>query len=366
VPLNRLRAIERLGTVMLGALLLATTACQPSDGPTTPSGQPSGPRPDTIPAAGSPLRVNLAFCDALTEFPTGRLCAVQPSRTQPSIRDFASGSRDTPGPGYGYHVIGVPADWNRLKGVWLHFSGAFGSPYQPGGRSAGEFVSAVWMQEVVRQGYLVIGIAYANPVSVNGDLCGPTTPGIAVDNCAGDVRREILEGVDHSRVVSVSRDDGVYNRLDRLLAYLTARGLTLPSYAQSGAVNWSQIHVSGHSQGAGHAYYLAKQVGVRSACFLGGPYDFADRVNPGTVPIADWYTVPGSRTAPANMGAFVVTTDDSYATFVLTYDLIGLIKNTTWFEAGGTHVNAAGAPIDGHAASVAAPALESGRAQACF
>lgn len=352
--------------MLLSALLVTAAACQSTDAPTTPSDPPSGLNPDSVPTAGTPLRVNLAFCDALSEFPAGRLCAVRPSKTQSSIRDFATSNQATPGPGFGFHVIGVPADWNRIRGVWLHFSGAFGSPYQPGGLSAGQFTSSVWMQEVVRQGYLVVGIAYANRQSVNGDLCGPTAPGIAVDNCAGDVRREILEGVDHSRLVEVGMQDGVYNRLDRLLAYLTAQGLTLPSQFRSGAVNWSQVHVSGHSQGAGHAYYLAKNIGVRSACFLGGPYDFGDRVNPGSVPIADWYTVPGTRTAPADMGAFVVTTDDAYATFVLTYDLIGLVKNTTWFEAGGSHVNAAGAPIDGHAASVAAPALESGRARACF
>jgi len=310
--------------------------------------------------------VNLAFCDALTELTAGRLCAIQPSKTHSAIRDFASGERATPGPGFGYHVIAVPEDWIRIKGVWLHFGGAFGSPYQPGGRSADEFTAQVWMQEVVQQGFLVVGMAYANSTSINADMCGPSTAGFAVDNCAGDVRREVIEGVDYSRVIDVARADGVYNRLDRLLAYLASRGLNMPSYFRSGAIDWSQVHLSGHSQGAGHAYYLAKTVGVQSACFLGGPYDFEDRINPGATPIADWYSVPGTKTAAANMGAYVVTTDASYATFVLTYDFIGLRKNVTWFEATGNHVNAAGVPIDGHAASVGAPALARERANACF
>lgn len=172
------------------------------------------------------------------------------------------------------------------------------------------------MSEIVKEGYLVVGIAYNNPFAINNEVCGPTSDGINVDNCAGDARLEILEGINHSTEVDVNLSNGVYNRFDKLLAYLTSEELNLPTYFQSGSVDWSQVNVSGHSQGAGHAYYMAKNVGVRSACLLGGPYDLPDTVNPGPTPIADWYTVPGSLTPIANIGAFLVTTDDNYDAFV--------------------------------------------------
>lgn len=350
--------------IILAFLMLGLTACQDFTSATDPMNNPGGSNPDPIPT--EPLIVDLGFCDALSEGPDGRLCAIQPSKTDANIRDFALSTQAVPGPGFGYHVIGVPTDWNSIKGVWFHFSGSYGSPYQPGGQNAGDFVSRVWMNEIVKEGYLVVGIAYNNPFAINNEICGPTSAGIDVDNCAGDARLEILEGIDHSTEVDVNLSNGVYNRLDKLLAYLAAEGLNLPKYFRSGSVDWSQINVSGHSQGAGHAYYMAKNVGVRFACFLGGPYDGVDTVNPGPTPIADWYTVPGSLTSAANMGSFLVTTDDNYNAFVGTYDLIGLTKNTHWFEAAGDYVNDEGDAVNGHAASLVAPALASLRAQACF
>lgn len=70
--------------------------------------------PDPIP--DEPLIVDLGFCDALSEGPDGRLCAIQPSKTDPMIQDFEN-TQIIPGPGFGYHVIGVPTDWNSIKGV---------------------------------------------------------------------------------------------------------------------------------------------------------------------------------------------------------------------------------------------------------
>jgi hypothetical protein len=309
-----------------------------------------------------PLYADLSFCDDISTSDYGRLCAIQPSKTDAQIRDFTFNS-NIAGPGFGYHVVGVPNDLNNLKGVWLHFGGTYGHPYLP---QDGVYKSQVWMNEIVEQGYLVVGIAYDNRQSINGDLCGLQNPGYHVDDCAGRTRREILEGVDHSPVVNVPLQDGVFYRLNKLLAYLNDHGATLPSYFQSGSVDWSRVNVSGHSQGAGHSYFMAKNFGVKSACFLGGPFDNPDSVAPGPTPIADWYTVEGSLTSAQNMGAFVLTTDANYGPFTAAYNLIGLIKNQNWFEASGVYTNANGEPMDGHAASVGAPALKSDRALACF
>ncbi len=314
----------------------------------------------------NPLLINLDFCDDLSTSADGRLCAIQPSKTDATIKDFATNDFDRPGVGFGYHVIGVPNDWNTIKGVWVHFVGSYGTPYLPGGLNAGIFAAGTWMNELVKEGYFVIAVAYDNQEKVNEDICASGLPGGNVDNCAGNVRREIIEGVNHSSQIIVSNSNGVFNRLNKLSDYLVARGLNLPSYVRSATLNWSEMKVSGHSQGAGHTYYLAKNFGVKFACFLGGPYDVRDSVNPPATPIADWYLVPGSLTPPSQMGAFLLTTDDTYTAFIGAYSVMGLVKNTHWFEASGVYTDEAGVTLNGHAAAVNSPTLASNRAQACF
>ena len=306
--------------------------------------------------------VDLAFCDDLLEVSAGTLCAVTPSKTDAKIKDYA-GTANRPGPGFGYHVVGVPMASIKQRGVWVHVGGSFGRPYFPRDDA---YETGAWLNELMEQGFLVIQLAYDNRQSVNGDLCGRMNPGYEIDDCAGLARKEILEGNDYTTVVNVDADNGYNNRLDRLVEYLNAKGVKTPEYLQSGAVDWSQIYISGHSQGAGHAYYIAKNIGVKAACFLGGPYDSADKIDPPMPPIADWYRVPGTKTSADNMGAFVVTTDDNYVSFVGAYGIIGLTKGVSWFDAEGEYMNDAGEVINGHAASIAAPALKAQRAQACF
>lgn len=307
--------------------------------------------------------LDLSFCDAQLRTPHGVLCAIQPSKTDAAISDHAGPSAQMPGPGFGYHVIGIPNDYEEMSGAWLHFSGSYGRPYLPRDNA---FATVSWADEIMSRGFLVIQIAYANSKSLNGDLCGAMNPGSATDDCAGLARREILTGQDVSTLVEVDQVNSVSGRLVKLDAYLAQHQLALPGVVEAGEVKWQNLVVSGHSQGAGHSYFVAKNMGVRAACFLGGPYDSADTVDPGPVAIADWYTEPGSLTDISHMGAFVVTSDEHYRTFVATYEFLGLVKGEDWFETTGEYVDEAGEPLNGHAASVGAPALAGERAKACF
>lgn len=312
----------------------------------------------------APIVVDLSFCDDSKTVTHGRLCAVQPSKTDSNIADFAINAT-TPGPGLGYHVIGVPSDWSKITGVWIHFTGSYGSAYQP---SVGDYSEEVWINELLERNFLVLQLGYANMRSVNFDWCSDSvfTPtglnGYNIDNCAGDVRREILEGVDHSPQVSVSASDGYFNRLNKLAEYLINQGLTLPDALDVNTIEWENLHVSGHSQGAGHTYYMAKNYGVKSACFLGGPFDLEDSVNPTTPAIADWYKAPGSLTSTNSMGAFVVDQDTNYGPFVVAYNYMGLQKDTEWFDYEGSYSSS----TEAHRASVSDPLLAPYRAQACF
>lgn len=106
---------------------------------------------------------------------------------------------------------------------------------------------------------------------------------------------------------------------------------------------------------------------MKYACYIGGPYDTPDTVGyDPSFNFADWFGVPTNMTSAESMGSFVVTTDFAYVQFIGTYALLGLTKDVNWFEASGTYVNTKGETMDGHAASIGAPALAPQRALACF
>ncbi len=364
------RAKSRRSRKLLAAAgaVLGLAACGSSD--SSDSSSTSSGSTTTSGTGGSALAVDLAFCEDVQTVQNGRLCAIKPSNTDPAISD-ANGT----GKGFGYHLVGVPTDWNQLRGVWVHFVGSYGQPYAP---KDGTVNSKAWFNEALGKNYLLIVVAYENSKSINGDICTCSNGanGCQVDNCAGDVRREILDGVDHSSLVSVSSADGVDNRLRKLAGYLKSKSLALPPGFDEAAIDWSQIMVSGHSQGAGHAYYLAKNTGVKGACFFSGPFDNADMQN-ATVPIADWFVSPSSLSDPNKMGAIVATTDPYAKSFLGAWkNYMGLVENQQWFEyptdATTKLTSYDGNPLvptdpnDVHGSTVGAVELGALRSQACF
>jgi hypothetical protein len=71
---------------------------------------------------------------------------------------------------------------------------------------------------------------------------------------------------------------------------------------------WSKIVPGGHSQGAGHAYYLAKGNALAGVCAFDSPDD-----GNATVGVASWLSQPDA-TAVATMYGFT-NKDDSVAPF---------------------------------------------------
>jgi hypothetical protein len=290
---------------------------------------------------------------------TGTLYVIRPSRTDPLINDVSPSSSIE---GFGNHVVGIPTNPNGK--LWVHMTGTGGKPYLPG---PGRYLNDVWDGELMGQGYTVLDIAYDNEVSVT-DSCS-TTAGRAINNCAGDLRLEVLTGANVSTLRTVNVSNSVNNRVQKLIDYLISNSFPLPSGSSPFA--WPNVSVSGHSQGAGHAYYISKYWGTQFGFFMGGPYDVADWVP--TVPvglnnIADWYLDAATNVTPVSkMGAFLTTADDAYGAFTGAYFLIGLTKNEEWFEANKAiyHDNL-GHVVNGHAASVQDPSLASLRAQAAF
>ena len=106
-------------------------------------------------------------------------------------------------------------------------------------------------------------------------------------------RQEIVYGTPVSNDVSVDSLNSIYTRTLKLIQYLEA---TYPSenwgqyLSASNTINWSKIIVGGHSQGSGHAGYLAKQHLVNRVLMFSGPNDYSDYFSNA----AHWLRQPGA------------------------------------------------------------------------
>lgn len=144
------------------------------------------------------------------------------------------------------------------------------------------------------RGYHVLGLTYPNDDAVEA-LCGASSD----PNCAGNLRREIITGVDSSPLTSVNRANSIIGRLESLLTYLNA---TFPTegwgqFLIGGQVNWSLVTVAGHSQGGGHAAFLAKLESLDRSVMFSAPGDTGVAANsaapwlgmPNVTPVARQY-----------------------------------------------------------------------------
>jgi len=162
--------------------------------------------------------------------------------------------------------------------VWLDTT-ARGHPkllvFMPGANN----VPASWQlleQEAARLGYHVIGLTYQNDVEVVSKCGGSFIPdGHSLDpNCSGNLRLEVLTGADVSPDVSVTPANSIDNRLAKLLGYLADR-FPDEGWARfledDGTPKWSQIAVSGTSQGAGQSALIGKLRHVDRVVMFSGP-----------------------------------------------------------------------------------------------
>ena len=151
------------------------------------------------------------------------------------------------------------------------------------------------------RGYHSIGLIYPNAEAVEL-LCGPGS----ATNCVGQARREVITGADVSPVVAVNPANSITGRLTALLTYLAT---TFPSegwgqYLSGTRINWAMVTVGGHSQGAGHAGYLAKLEILDRAVMFSGPADSGSTVGSA----AEWLSLP-NLTPVARQYGFTHTDD---------------------------------------------------------
>lgn len=145
------------------------------------------------------------------------------------------------------------------------------------------------------RGYHSIGLAYPNDTAVN-DLCAGTID----PDCTGNSRREIITGENVSAQVAVNPANAITGRLTALLTYLNQ---TFPNegwgqYLRGGMVDWSLVTVAGHSQGSGHAAFMAKLFSLDRSVMFSGPSDLPVGGNP----TARWLSLPNITPASRQYG----------------------------------------------------------------
>lgn len=147
-----------------------------------------------------------------------------------------------------YQAAYVPSTGPRRNELVVFFPGTTGVP--------ASFEN--FCQNAANQGYHAIALTYENDQSMQS-LCGMSED----PRCYRDVRTEVLTGEDRSSKVEVDRPNSIEFRLAAFLHYLQrnhpdqqwGQFLTSQNSSWTDCIDWSQLLLCGHSQGAGYAAF---------------------------------------------------------------------------------------------------------------
>lgn len=171
-------------------------------------------------------------------------------------------------------------------------------------------------------GYDVISLSYRNNFST---LDLNNSPNIADFDF---YREEVCFGTPVSTFVDVDEKNSIVTRTYKLLEYLSAN---YPSEnwedyidTESETIRWNFVILSGHSQGSGHAHYLAKKKQADRLVMFAGPNDFNIRFQRP----ANWLQISGLT--PMNKQFALLHEKDevaSYANQILNLRAASLLQN---------------------------------------
>lgn len=199
---------------------------------------------------------------------------VTPSETDPQIKRF-----NEP------HYIVFDSSTTRSANLLLFMTGTGGNP-----DNVSDFLKVA-----AGQGYRVIALAYNDVPAVIG-VC-PRDPD---PRCSANVRQKRIFGDDVTNLIDDSPAESIVNRLVKLLVKLDhdhpSDGWS--EYLNGDVPRWERIVVSGHSQGAGMAAYIAQRKRVARVVLFSSPWDFYGRdrqiapwvlKGPGATPSDFWF-----------------------------------------------------------------------------
>ncbi|HMP75138.1 MAG TPA: SBBP repeat-containing protein [Kiritimatiellia bacterium] len=281
----------------------------------------------------------------LTKFgPTGSILWSRAIDSVPAAKPLARTALAVPDPAFSYSVTPSSTDgainkWNSAHLVFgnsnnskqgrlvVFFAGSYASPAD----------YTQFLKVSALQGYHTIGLSYPNAWTVN-QLCqsrGDSDPG-----CFDAIRGEIFTGDDLTSLIDVNAANSISNRLYKLLVHLhaqhPAQGWDTWFDAGTHSIDWSALILGGHSQGGGHAGYIAKQHAVARAIMVAAP---EDQFNNGLIP--GWLQAP-SETDPSHYFGFNHINDSFYARNKANWQVMGMNA-----YGGLTNVDTVAAPF-GH------------------
>ena len=135
-------------------------------------------------------------------------------------------------------------------------------------------------------GYDVINLSYYNSTAA-ASLSGNSDSLVF-----NKFRQELCFGTTVSGDISIDTLHSIYQRTVNLLNYLSVNypAHNWSQYLNSPTtLNWDKIAVGGHSQGSGHAAYLAKYYNVNRVLMFSGPNDYHNIY----LRSANWLRTPG-------------------------------------------------------------------------
>lgn len=183
------------------------------------------------------------------------------------------------------HYVSVDTRTTLKNKLFVFLPGTTGSP---------EFYKLI-VKKAAALGYHAIGLMYPN----GGEMY--TAASTNTDNTLfGRCRQETFDGSDQTLVLSVNSNNCIKGRLNKLLVYLKQKypSLNFGQFINGSDVTWSKVTLAGHSQGGGHAFYIAKKVAVEKAIsfasmdwntLLGKSADWVKQA--GLTPVTKYYSV---------------------------------------------------------------------------
>ena len=225
-------------------------------------------------------------CDDITPdtpVPTERRAAlyqysIAPSSTNSSILFYNSN-----------HYVCIDTRTTLRNKLFVFFPGTSGSP---------EFYKLI-VKKAASLGYHAIGLMYPNGSEIySWSAANP-------DNSQfGKCRQEIFDGTNQTLGVTVDANNCIKGRLLRLLQYLSATypDLNFQQFINGNDVYWNKCTLAGHSQGGGHAFYIAKRVSVEKTIafasidwntYYGRSADWV--IQPGATPVSKYYSINSTR-----------------------------------------------------------------------
>lgn len=223
---------------------------------------------------------------------------IRPSDTDPAITTFNTDS----------HYVYLRNDVVPVGALLVHLPGSFGEPKR----------ATRFGRHAASLGFHSIGLMYPNVPTV-GSFCSNNSD----PDCFESVRREIVEGIDHSTELNILPQESILSRTRMLLLYLKNNfpneqwGQFLDENDQ---IRYDKVLFSGHSQGGGNAALIAKYYPIRRALCFSAPKDWRNQTD--APPL--WLSQGNWQTPPAQIYAFNHELDEHTPRQLAIWDALGL------------------------------------------